>query len=451
MIGMKRKRNAFWAFLISTAILLAACSPAGGVEPAIGNNDSAVSFAEEQVEELTPPETEDEDESSTEEAVEAEDVEETPTVAPTDVEVSAGDESDVDESNDEADDVETGVADENADEPAVESQATQTPEAMDEDTVFQTDDRLDNLRFVTEGWNTNWQRHSIEYEELLSGGPSRDGIRSLDDPTFVSLEEAAEWLVGNEPVIALEIDGDARAYPLQILTWHEIANDVVGEVPVIVTFCPLCNSALVFDRRLDGETYEFGTSGLLRNSDLVMYDRTTESLWQQFTGEGIAGDLTGEQLTFLASSLVSFDNFKDAFPEGVVLSQDTGFERAYGINPYGGYDTYENPLSAGGSIALLQARSKTAVYPRLKELSLCPWPDAGVDVAYPLSVSCQKNSVDKRFSRAGKIWRSSSQPGTSSALGGQIIAFAEDVGATGVFDANLDGQITDVQPRRRVR
>ena len=124
----------------------------------------------------------------------------------------------------------------------------------------------------------NWNKHSIDYDELLAGGPPRDGIPSIDEPVFISPDEAAEWLADNEPVIALEIDGDARAYPLQILTWHEIANDVVGDVPVAVTFCPLCNSAITFDRRLNGETYEFGTSGLLRHSDLVMYDRTTEGL-----------------------------------------------------------------------------------------------------------------------------------------------------------------------------
>jgi len=138
------------------------------------------------------------------------------------------------------------------------------------------DDRPSRIRSATANWNTNWNRHTIEYAELLSGGPPRDGIPSVDDPQFVSPDEAADWLAANEPVIALEINGDARAYPLQILIWHEIVNDTAGGVPVLITFCPLCNSAITFDRRLDGTVYEFGTSGLLRNSDLVMYDRTTE-------------------------------------------------------------------------------------------------------------------------------------------------------------------------------
>lgn len=199
-----------------------------------------------------------------------------------------------------------------------------TSEPTEEGTILTEDNRSVALRNATAGWNTNWNRRTIEFDELLSGGPPRDGIPSLDNPGFVNAEEAATWLAGNDGFIALEIDGDARAYPLQILTWHEIVNDTVGDVPVAVTFCPLCNSALTFDRRFDDgnevRTFEFGTSGLLRNSDLVMYDRSTETLWQQFTGEGLVGDLAGEQLTFVASSIVSFDDFRQAHPDGLISS-----------------------------------------------------------------------------------------------------------------------------------
>ena len=190
-----------------------------------------------------------------------------------------------------------------------------------EATILTEDDRSARLASLTSAWNTNWERHTIQYDEILSGGPPRDGIPSIDNPQFIRPEEAEAWLAAVEPVIALEINGEARAYPIQILTWHEIANDVVGDVPVAVTFCPLCNSAITFDRRFQGETLEFGTSGLLRNSGLIMYDRTTESLWQQFTGEGIVGDLAGEELTFLPSRLISFADFVQAYPDGVVLSR----------------------------------------------------------------------------------------------------------------------------------
>jgi hypothetical protein len=298
------------------------------------------------------------------------------------------------------------------------------------DAESQTDDeRPRRLRAATSSWNTNWQRHTVPYDELRSGGPPRDGIPSIDDPHFIGQESAAEWLTGNEPVIALELNGEARAYPLQILIWHEIVNDEVGGVPMAVTFCPLCNAAITFDRQLDGQVYEFGTSGLLRNSDLVMYDRTTESLWQQFTGEGIVGDMAGRKLTFLPSSIVSFDDFRQAHPEGVVLSRETGHSRRYGENPYAGYDRIgQSPfLFDGPEDDRLPAMERVVAV----EIN-------GLDVAYPFSLLAEQGAIND--SRAGRDLVVLHEPGTSSALGAGVIAEGEDVGATGVFDANLDGQ-----------
>ena len=146
------------------------------------------------------------------------------------------------------------------------------------------------------------------------------------------------WLNDKEPVIAFEHNGVARAYPLQILMFHEIVNDTVGGKPFSVTFCPLCNASIVFEREVGGEVLDFGTTGRLRNSDLIMYDRQTESWWQQFNGTGIIGDYMDTRLTKVPSQIVSFATFKDAFPEGEVLSQETGFSRQYGRNPYRGYD-----------------------------------------------------------------------------------------------------------------
>jgi hypothetical protein len=302
------------------------------------------------------------------------------------------------------------------------------------DGILTEDDRSSRLRFATSGWNTNWNKHTIDYDELLSGGPPRDGIPSIDDPAFISPEEASDWLAGNEPVIALEIAGEARAYPLQILTWHEIVNDMVEDVPVVVTFCPLCNSAIVFDRTLNGEVYEFGTSGLLRNSDLVMYDRTTESLWQQLTGEAIVGDLTGEQLAFLPSSLVSFDDFQAAYHEGLVLSRDTGFNRSYGRNPYAGYDTIgQSPFLFSGPIdGRLQAMERVVTV-QLEDPFGKPF-----DVAYPLSILSEVGVINDK--QAGLDLAIFHAGGTSSALGASVIAQGQDVGATGAFDASLDGQ-----------
>ena len=165
---------------------------------------------------------------------------------------------------------------------------------------------------------------------MLSGGPPRNGIPPIDQPKFVENQLAAQWLKPNDPVIALEINGGPQAYPLQILTWHEIVNDVVGEIPVTITFCPLCNSAIVFKRNHQGITYDFGTSGLLIHSDLVMYDRQTESLWQQFTGEAIVGVMTGEQLLMIPSGLIGFEKFQAANQAGKILSEETGYFREYG-------------------------------------------------------------------------------------------------------------------------
>jgi hypothetical protein len=292
------------------------------------------------------------------------------------------------------------------------------------------DDRPSRLRSATRTWNTDWSKHTIEYDELLSGGPPRDGIPSIDDPKFISPEDAAEWLAENEPVIALEIEGDARAYPLQILTWHEIVNDTVGEVPVLVTFCPLCNAAITFDRRLGGEVYEFGTSGLLRNSDLVMYDRTTESLWQQLTGEAVVGGLVGQRLTFLPSSLVSFADFRESHPGGVVLSRDTGFSRDYGRNPYAGYDTIgRSPFLFGG-----EEDGRLPAMERVVNVTL-----ENVDVAYPLSVLSEVGVIhDTQDGQDLVVFHTA---GTSSALSAGVIAQGEDVGATGVFDPNLEGRL----------
>ena len=283
--------------------------------------------------------------------------------------------------------------------PAVEVPPVAVPQSAGPEVLI-GDDRPERLRVLTSSWNTNWERHTIDYDSILSGGPPRDGIPSIDDPQFVEPSAAAAWLADNEPVIALEINGDARAYPLQIITWHEIVNDTFGDIPVVVTFCPLCNSALVFDRRFEGQVLEFGVSGLLRNSDLIMYDRTSESLWQQFTGEGIVGDLAGEQLTFLPSSLVSFADFKAAFPEGVVLSRETGFNRAYGRNPYAGYDSIgSNPvLFRGPTDGRLEAVE------RVVTVSLA---DQGIDIAYPLTLLSEQGVINDRktnhFVSKGKL------------------------------------------------
>jgi len=194
---------------------------------------------------------------------------------------------------------------------------------------------------------TDFSQTSIDFDEIMSGGPPKDGIPSIDAPQFVPVAEAGD-LAATEPVIGLVVAGDARAYPLRILIWHEIVNDTVGGVPVTVTYCPLCNSAVVYDRRVAGAATEFGTTGKLRNSDLVMYDRTTESWWQQFLGEAIVGARTGTRLKVLPARLESWERFAKRHPDGRVLVPNNPGMRAYGANPYAGYDSARLPFLYSG-------------------------------------------------------------------------------------------------------
>src|SRR3990172_7941369 len=186
---------------------------------------------------------------------------------------------------------------------------------------------------------------------FLRGGPPKDGIAAIDKPRFETVAEADKWLKPKEPVALFVQNGDARAYPLQILIWHEIVNDIVGGSPATITFCPLCNTTITFDRRLEGRGLDFGTTGKLRFSDLVMYDRQTESWWQQATGGAIVGALTGAQLTFIPAQIVSLADFAVAHSQGTVLSLETGSSRDYGRNPYVGYDTVDqNPFLFEGVV-----------------------------------------------------------------------------------------------------
>ena len=285
--------------------------------------------------------------------------------------------------------------------------------------------------FNTGGWTTDFSISSVPFNEIFSGGPGKDGIPAIDEPQFESIDDARPWVTGQGPVISLEIDGDARAYPLSVLTWHEIVNDTVGDEPVIVTFCPLCHTALVFERELDGTVHDFGVSGNLRLSDMVMYDRQTETWWQQATGLGIIGELTGAKLEFVPSQLISLDQFAEAYPDGQVLSRDTGHRRDYGRNPYVGYDTIDQQpfLFAGVTDGRLSPKERVVT---LGEQ------DSEAPVSIPYSELRQVGAVNLDFEDQPTValW----VPGVASALDRQYIDEGEDVGATGVFSAVVDGQ-----------
>ena len=278
-------------------------------------------------------------------------------------------------------------------------------------------------------WQTDFSKRSVPYAEIFSGGVPRDGIPPLDNPNFTTVADADEWLEAQEPVIAFEMNGAAKAYPLQILTWHEIVNDTVGGVPVVATFCPLCNSAIVFERTLDGVVYDFGVSGKLRNSDLIMWDRQTESWWQQLTGAGIVGELTGQQLRLLPSSIVAWQDFKAAYPDAAVLSRDTGYRRNYGANPYVGYDRVDQPPF------LFFGRQDDRLLP-MERVAALTVGDAAA--AFPFALLEREGVVHYRV--GGQDLAVFFQPGARSALDGPSIADSKAVGATGVFDRDFEGQ-----------
>jgi len=202
-------------------------------------------------------------------------------------------------------------------------------------------------------WRSEWPRTDFSRTSLdgwagiISGGPPKDGIPALDEPSFVPVARDAR-LGAREPVITVEIAGQTpRAYPLRYLTWHEIVNDRIGDIPVAVTFCPLCNSGITFDRRVGGQVLSFGVTGKLRHSDMIMYDRQTESWWQQATGEGIVGDMTGRVLVTLPTWMEGWAQFEARNPDGLVMAEPD-WNRAYGTNPYRGYDSSRRPFLYSG-------------------------------------------------------------------------------------------------------
>ena len=289
----------------------------------------------------------------------------------------------------------------------------------------------EEFRFSTQPWSeTDFCNHSVPYEEIRSGGISKEAIQAIDEPFFVSTVEADDWLVETEPVIVVQLNGEVRAYPLQVMLWHEIVNDAVGGRPVVITYCPLCNSALVFDRRLDGQTLDFGTTGNLRQADLIMYDRQTESWWQQFTGEAIVGAMTGKRLDLAASGIVSYGDFRSRFPDGDVLFPIGGEERPYGETPYVNYDSLVNP-----GTKWLDGEPDPRLPPKMRVLALTL---QDVAVAYPYSVLSRVGVInDTRADESLAVfWKS----GTRSALYKQRIAESKDVGSAAAFNRVLDGR-----------
>jgi len=292
----------------------------------------------------------------------------------------------------------------------------------------------DELLAIASSWPTDWGNRSIDLSELLIGIPTvdpRDRIQPIDNPVYEDVAAADQWLVHNEQGILLELAGDALFYPIRILIAHEIVNDQRGDVPFSLTYCPLCNTATAFDRRVGGEVLRFGVSGLLRNSDLVMWDDATVSLWQQNTGEAIVGDFTGAQLEFLSTALVRWADFRDNHPGGEVLSLDSG-PFNYGTNSYVGYSSRTQPYEQFFDPESLDDR-----FPALSRV-------VGVRIgdeakAYPFGTIAAEGAVNDEF--AGQpiavFWGAAE---TADSLDTARIGRGEGIGTGIAFVREVDGQ-----------
>jgi hypothetical protein len=187
---------------------------------------------------------------------------------------------------------------------------------------------------------TNLNKRKIDISLVLEGGPGKDGIPAIHEPKFVKVKKAnlKEDILG----IFVDIDGEQRYYPYNILVWHEIVNDSIGNTHFVVTFCPLCGSGIVLNRSVEGEVLRFGVSGLLFESNLLMYDHKTESLWSQSRGEAVVGDYTGTTLELIQMQVIPFKELIAKYLKASVLSEDTGHTRDYSLYPYGDYETNDN-------------------------------------------------------------------------------------------------------------
>jgi hypothetical protein len=271
----------------------------------------------------------------------------------------------------------------------------------------------------------------VDIGDIISGGPPPDGIPPIEVPFFFDVIDRLDLLPLEESVVALEIDGDARAYPVRAMVWHEIVNDTVGGVPVSITYCPLCNSAVAYERTIDGNVTTFGTSGLLFASALVMYDRATESLWTHFDGRAVVGLLAGTELVARPSPLMSWGEFIHNYPTGKVLDwEQTGVRREYGRNPYAGYDTLDGtPFLFRGALDDRAAAMQRVVGVTVNDDS----------AAYPLEV-ISGGEANATNTEVGGVplaifWKS----GQASALEGADVDGGRDVGSVTVYSRDVDG------------
>ena len=300
--------------------------------------------------------------------------------------------------------------------------------------------QIQNPKDIPFDWRTDTTRHTVELSEIQVVLP-RNSFPSIDYPKFIGKNEGMESFFEKEPVISVVLEGQAKAYPLNMLTMHEITNDTLAGRPILPTYCPLCNASVVYDRRLnyDGKDYllEFEVSGMLRNSDMVMADQETHSWWQQFTGEAIVGELAGAELTVIPSQVISVEDFFLRFPEGQILSPETqtdAMER-YGTNPYVNYDErngspYERFFDTSKIDKRLEPMERVLDIPTKKGYKV-----------YPFSIIAEKGVINDELEDDGVVIFY--KKGTVSVLDEKEIAASRDIGSATAFYDTVKDQSLD--------
>ncbi len=298
---------------------------------------------------------------------------------------------------------------------------------------FDDPEELQNWR--NRGWKTDFCQSTIPYEvlfagEMLQGCPYKDCIPAIDNPRFDSVEIASNWLQPQSPVIAVEQGGEAKAYPLGILISHEIVNDQLDGAPVVVTYCPLCNSGIVFSGEVGGSKLTFGVSGFLRNSDLIMYDRQSDSWWQQLTGESIVGKYAETLLDVLPSQLVGFGAFAGQYPTGLVLQRPSG--RRYNTNPYArfNYDTNDSPFLFN-KVPDPRLRATERVLAGVVQ---------GQALAIPFHNLAQEMVIQPAVPGVDRPLVAFWQAGNTSAMDQSNIDASRDVGMAVLYESELNGR-----------
>jgi hypothetical protein len=280
-----------------------------------------------------------------------------------------------------------------------------------------------------QGFSTDLSIRSVPLEEFLYGGPPKGGIPAIDNPQFEGITSADMWLEEVEPLMVVAYGDEVKGYPIQVLIWHEIVNDEIDGKPFSITYCPLCTTSVVYERVVDGQLLDFGVSGRLRYSNMVMYDRQTESWWQQATGAAIVGSLTGKKLTAYPSFVISWGDYKNLYPQGLVLSRVPGAIMRYGENPFPGYDDLSDfPRFYNGP-------SVPDILPAMERVLLVLGEEE--TAAYPYSVLRREQVIMDVIDGKPVVifWKT----GTASALDDEKIANGRDVGAVTAFWTEVDG------------